>query len=285
MHRDRLTILCLAVLVAGCTGAPQPEITSTAAGASPTTISVATFNVEQFTDDTGKDFAALATICERYDIIAIQEVKKTGAAVDRLCRILGSTWAYELGDVTGNAERFAYLYRKDRIEYRGRKGWIAVDGQNPQISRVPFYAYFKSGDFDFILVTVHLFYSDDRRRADEIDQLIAWYRYFIAKSPEKDVIFLGDFNEKRKHPLFAKFSASGVLKVVTAGIPATNLSDTEDFDHVVINEGYTREFGGRVETFMFDEILFGNDDTKAQKAVSNHRPVIATFRTDLPDDD
>lgn len=34
--------------------------------------------------------------------------------------------------------------------------------------------------------------------------------------------------------------------------------------------------GGRVETFKFDKILFGNDDKKAEKTVSNHRPVIAT---------
>jgi hypothetical protein len=31
--------------------------------------------------------------------------------------------------------------------------------------------------------------------------------------------------------------------------------------------------------------MFGNDDKKGVKAVTNHRPMIAEFRTVLPDDD
>jgi hypothetical protein len=84
-------------------------------------------------------------------------------------------------------------------------------------------------------------------------------------------------------PLFAKFA--GTLQVVTSGIKATNLGDTEDFDHIIINQGFTREFDGKAEVFKFDEVLFGNDDAKAKKVVSDHRPVSAEFRTDLPDDD
>lgn len=279
--------IALVLATQGCQQSAQLSDVPASFPSSPVTISIATFNIQQFTDDCTKDFDVLANICRRYDIVAIQEVKKTGAAVEKLRTQLGDNWAYELSERTGNHERFAYIYRVDRVQFLGQKGWISFDGNNPPITinRIPFYAYFKAGSFDFILVTVHLFYTDDNRRAKEIDQLIAWYKYFVAKSPEKDIIFLGDFNEKRKKPLFARFTASGTLQVVTADEEPTNLGDTERYDHVILNKLRTNEFAEEVGVFKFDETLFGNDDAKAKAAVSDHRPVNAEFRTDLPDDD
>jgi endonuclease/exonuclease/phosphatase family metal-dependent hydrolase len=285
-------LILLLSLLAALAGCAQPSCNETpappqaTAPAVPSTISIATFNIEQFSDGAQKDFDSLAQICGRYDIVAIQEVRGQGIGVEQLAAKLGRIWVYELSGVTGNSERFAYLYRTDRIQFLGKKGWISFDEGNPPIaiSRVPFYAYFKAGNFDFILVTVHLFYSNDRRRADEIDQVIAWYKYFVSRSPEKDIIFLGDFNEKRGNPFFAKFASDGSLHVVTADEPPTNIGDTERFDHFILNGSHTREFL-RVGVFKFDEELFDNNDSHARRAVSNHRPVNAEFGTDLPDDD
>ena len=49
--------------------------------------------------------------------------------------------------------------------------------------------------------------------------------------------------------------------------------------------GHTREFAGRVPVFGFDKEMFGNEDKKGEKAVTNNRPVFAEFRTDLPEDE
>ena len=248
------------------------------------TIKIATFNIEQFTDNTPKDLQTIANIVRRYDLVAVQEVKKTGKAVRDLIEALGGQWDYLLGEITGNHERFAYIFNKDKVKFMNRMGALHFkDNRQVNIDRVPLFACFASGNFDFCLVTVHLFYTDDLRREAEIIQLIQWYKEHQKKDPEKDLIILGDFNEKKKKPLFGHFKDSR-FRVITEEL-FSNLGDTERYDHLILSRDTAHEFEGTAGVYKFDEVLFGNDDTLAEGKVSDHRPVFGVFWTNKEDDD
>lgn len=247
-------------------------------------IKIATFNVEQYTDDTGKDLQAIADIVRQYDLVAVQEVKKTGKAVRDLIAVLGGRWDYLLGETTGNHERFAYLFNKDKVSFAHRMGALHFkDNRQVIIDRVPLYACFVSGSFDFCLVTVHLFYTDDLRREAEIIQLIQWYKEHQKNDPEKDLIILGDFNEKKDNPLFQHFKDAR-FKIISEAL-LSNLSDSESYDHLIMSRHTTNEFEGSSGVFKFDEVVYGNNDALAEEKVSDHRPVFGVFWTNKEDDD
>src|SRR5687768_16951628 len=80
---------------------------------------LASWNIREF--DSGKygprsdeAFFYITEILSRFDIIAIQEVRQSLYALQRLRRLLGSWWDFIVTDVTlgrsGNPERMAFLY-------------------------------------------------------------------------------------------------------------------------------------------------------------------------------
>jgi endonuclease/exonuclease/phosphatase family metal-dependent hydrolase len=251
----------------------------------PNSIRIATWNLRQFSDRGKADLRAIASIIEagRFDLVAIQEVKRDGEQLDRLLNVLGPPWRATLSEMTGNYERFAYLYKGDRIALltEGSKPDFIPLPYAPVFDRVPYQASFRTGTFDFTLITVHLSYSDSTRRRKEAQALADYAVYLLGQSSEKDIVLLGDFNEQGRGNLhFAE--AHGWQKTIKE---PTNLNSKEIYDQLLIHPGHTREFIGLSGVIRFDESHYANDDARAREAVSDHRPAYADFATNLPDDD
>lgn len=103
---------------------------------------IATWNVRSFgglttkwsatqADTPKRDWRAVALIAEvasRFDVIAIQEVRRNTTALRFLFQQLGSGWRVIASDVTasgaGNDERLAFLYDAQRVEPSGLVGEI-----------------------------------------------------------------------------------------------------------------------------------------------------------------
>lgn len=179
----------------------------------------------------------LAEMASCFDLIAVQEVNQNLDALERLMRILGRKWDYIVTDTTegasGNGERMAFLYNRDKVWFRKIAGEVVLpDGQlvvspkkvkppkkqgntetvetkaKQQFARTPFLVAFQSGWFRFSLCTVHIYYGSEsgeklERRIAEIDRLVE----FFAKRQDKaskteqartseaeNYILLGDFN-------------------------------------------------------------------------------------------
>jgi hypothetical protein len=88
-----------------------------------TSIRIATWNLRKFSerDKPGQfppDLVAIAGIIKSssFDLVAIQEVQQTGQVVQKLRRQLGEPWRHYISPQTGNNERYAFLYRADRVE-------------------------------------------------------------------------------------------------------------------------------------------------------------------------
>ncbi len=247
---------------------------------------IATWNLRKFSDRARPDVAAIARLIRssEYDLLAIQEVQQQGQAVQRLRMALGEPWRHVISDQTGNHERFAFLYRADVIQTVTDPAFIDSP-ESPAFDRVPFTGRFRAGNFDFTLMTVHLWYGDansNPRRQQEVQALARIYEQFLATSDDKDLILLGDFNEFRTGGYLHYLESLGLQRLNSA---PTNLSSTQAYDNILIHPTHTREVAGRTGVLMFDETEFANDDKTAADDISDHRPVFADFHTTLPDDD
>ena len=184
---------------------------------------IATWNIREFgTTKYGgrraESYYYIAEIIARFDIIAVQEVRKDLAALKKLMSILGSHYEYIFTDVTdgkaGNEERLTFIFDTRKVRFGGLAGEMVLPplehkdpttGQSvtvpgKQLSRTPFMCGFKAGWTNFVLTTVHILYgkaaAEDPNRLEEIRQL--------AKSMSKradgkyewseNIVLLGDFN-------------------------------------------------------------------------------------------
>jgi endonuclease/exonuclease/phosphatase family metal-dependent hydrolase len=254
-------------------------------------IRIATWNLRKFSEREGvgqhkPDLVTIARIIKEsgFDLVAIQEVQREGQVVERLRRQLNEPWRYAVSERTGNNERYAFLWRADRVEAIGQPR-LYGGAEASSFSRVPVLAGFRSGQFDFTVVSVHLWYGDkanNPQRRTEADALARITREMAARGPEKDVIVLGDFNETRRDGNLRMFESFGWKRL---SFEATNLGSSEAFDNIMVDPRATREVTPRAGVVRFDETAFGNDDARAAREVSDHRPVWADFSTALADDD
>lgn len=260
--------------------APEPP-----AQISSESLRIATWNLRQFSGSTSRDWRGIVEIINQsqFDLLAIQEVKGAGEAIDQLLNLLGPPWrGSSLSPLTGNSERFAFLYRSDRVQEVGRPHLLTGAGVTV-FDRTPYVGSFRAGQFDFALVSVHLSYTDTARRRREAEALSRFARDIANQGPEHDVIVLGDFNEQRGNLAnLAYFDSMSWKRLITE---PTNLSGRDIFDNLLIDPKYSREWSGRSGVVRFDETRFGNDDPSAREAISDHRPAWADFVTVGPDDD
>jgi hypothetical protein len=142
-------------------------------------ILVATWNIRAFGDLTRKWASmegdsprrdlhaalAIAQILQRFDVIAVQEVKANLRALRDILKWLGDDWSFALTDVThgdkGNDERLAYLFNIKRAQLSGLACELVVpeDLKSPyaapanafqrQFVRTPYAVSFRAGQQTF----------------------------------------------------------------------------------------------------------------------------------------
>ena len=95
------------------------------------TLLLATWNIREFDSPAYglrgmEPYHYIAEIISRFDLVALQEVRRDTAPLDRLCGLLGPWWKYLVTDVTegtrGNKERMAFLYDSRKVEFGGLAG-------------------------------------------------------------------------------------------------------------------------------------------------------------------
>jgi endonuclease/exonuclease/phosphatase family metal-dependent hydrolase len=186
------------------------------------TLLLATWNIREFDSLAyGKRlpeaFYYIAEIIARFDLVAIQEVRKDLKPLETLLEILGGSWKYIASDVTegsqGNEERIAFLYDSRKVNFKGIAGELVLppiklkDEDNktiyqpvPQFARTPLICGFTAGWTRFMLCSVHILYGEgiknDPRRIEEIRQVAQFLRKRTLDQYAwaRNLILLGDFN-------------------------------------------------------------------------------------------
>ena len=247
---------------------------------------VATFNIKVF----GKTkiakpevVAELVTIFERYDLVAVQEIKDIDEQVpyqflDELNNNSSIDWKMVLSlrsglqeDDQNSQEQYAYYYRSD-VFISLDNGTLYNDSAKDSFQREPLVSQFElidlkgnSTGLDFTLINIHTKPTEAVSEMEALQDVLNWSSETFAES---DQIILGDFNGDCS---YASYQDLISLSISTANhtwiIPDdadTTVSDSRcAYDRVVTTGDLDERLTG----------AWGVDMEISSSNVSDHRPV------------
>ena len=303
-HFKQITAFCLILLLASSVFAADK-------------IKIGSWNIQNFGISKANDEAKMeiiGKILSQFDIIAVQEISNVYEKSDAGCpRNENSCPGNKNCDLLLNAlkahlsnskdyelmfspqvkdERYLFIYDRNKVEAMD-SGQLAVDPEDNlpvcdtksegKMARQPFYATFKAGKFDFVLMTAH---TSPSNNVAELQSLSAFYKRVQSdNSPQKDVILLGDLNAdcsylKKSMPIdFRRPEYTWVIEDNTDTTVGTN---TCTYDRMIFTKETTKDYTGNHGVFRFDS-EYHLSSSKA-KGISDHYPIWAEFYTNKDTD-
>ena len=286
---------------------PTPAVPRTAAVTRPTPVTqdvtskvsrrselkLAAWNIRILSDNS-RDDAELQKIAQTligYDFIAITELRDE-KVLKRLQKILsesGAEYGYLMSEPVGregssHKERYAFLYYKGLVSVvtDGKLYPDAMDGEDDFV-RDPYWATFRAGKFDFSVIAVHVVWGDSvAKRRSEVMELAEVYSYVQkANGAEDDILLVGDFNREPDDLLaYTPLLSLPSMTHLFQSPQKSHIGDSSLYDNIFFQKVHVTEWVGKSGIDKFDETDFGNNDSAANLAVSDHRPVWAVFRID-----
>lgn len=253
-------------------------------------ILLATWNIQHFSEKKSwRSLKYIADIIERFDIVAIQEIKSDLRGLSKLQEILPGQYRALVSDVTGNYERFAFLYDQRTVEATGLVSDVALDldtvsHEGFQLHRMPYCASFKAGRFDFTVVSVHIFQSDTSFRVREIDLLAEKIKNLSemqrSKVVDRDFFVVGDFNIQRDGDrFFNALVGHGFQMPHGMDLLTTNFNRTGTYDKVAWVDREDFYFNDQYNVVPFNEVVYQERNPPGGKReISDHLPLWAEFR-------
>lgn len=269
---------------------------------------LATFNIREFGARRRQGFAinALAEMCNRFDIIALQELRSQLGDLKRLLKVLGPYWKVLFNDPAGeprrpgNDERFAYLYDSRIVRFTGMAAELLISddflaakglpkGDMSVPWRTPYMASFRAGTFDFVLLTVHIQWNSGggiKARAKEIGMITRWIgkRQQDAKLYDPDIFVLGDFNiPGLGSATFRALRKHGLTVPPKLRTIKTNLGKSKHYDQIAYYKENTDCTIGKVGVIDFYSAFFRKNMKKRQRErmtyeISDHLPLWMELR-------
>ena len=250
--------------------------------------------------------ACIAEIVQRFDVVAVQEIKRETTAIRTLVdEFLGSEWSVILTDVTagssGNTERLGFVYDRRRVRPSGLAGEIVLpptDAGDPaeQFDRTPYIVGFEAGGTRFSLVTAHIRFGEIP--ADRLPELQAFAGFTATELRDRarvndreigSVIVLGDFNidERGDNSLFQAFVAKGlVVPEPLRGLKTTFGTQPKHYDQIAwfMGSDMRLPFTSRARVVNFMGAVFKElTPSETSFRMSDHFPLWAEFQTDRSD--
>lgn len=244
-------------------------------------IVIGTWNLQHLGAKKSDSMLSIAASCLRdMDLVAVQEVSLSGGAqaIARLSALLdrsGHDWDYIISEpttavVSGESERYAILWRKDKVHYTGRSFLAAAFAG--RISREPFIAFFKAEGKTFSLVNFHAL---PRKKQPETE--IRYLKLFRDSLRLPFPVFAGDFNCPHTHTVFLPLKSKG-YKPALADQKTTlrqACKDGECLASAYDNIFYPVEFFSCAQAGVVPFYRLFGGDMKAARRLSDHLPVFA----------
>jgi endonuclease/exonuclease/phosphatase family metal-dependent hydrolase len=257
------------------------------------TLRLATWNIREFDSPAygarSEDaFFFIAEIVSRFDLIAIQEVRRDLTALKTLARHLGGHWKYLVTDTTegapGNDERLAFLYDTSKVEFTGLAGELVLpdvtkaDGSVVpvrQIVRTPFTAGFSTAWVDLQLATVHILYGEDKPdSAGRIAEISTVAKFLAARaadpqSASPNLVLLGDFNiyDRSDATMKALTDAGWSVPAELHALPGSNVPKDRFYDQMaVLPVAHHFQPAGPAGIFDYYQSVFRLEDEHAYVA-------------------
>ncbi|MFC1745622.1 helix-hairpin-helix domain-containing protein, partial [Candidatus Riflebacteria bacterium] len=154
----------------------QKRVRKKTSTAIPESIKIGSFNIRLLSNSSrsDKELGLIVDLIQDFDLVAIQELRDA-AVLKRLVKILnkrGHVYKHVVSPKVGRGvkELYAYVYKKGTVKLL--HGPFVYSEKGDEFIREPYYAYFKAGNFDFYLVTIHVFWGKSKKkRRPEIREL------------------------------------------------------------------------------------------------------------------
>lgn len=263
-------------------------------------ITIATWNIRAFGSATRTPAAIhyIAEILSQFNLIAITELRDNLADLERVMDILGPYWRVVHSDYrkdsAGNSERIGFLYDKRAVVFTG----LAAEAEPPKKKnrktgvwedlhadwwRSPYMASFRAGNFDFVILAVHIRWGgSEAARKPALENLAEWVhkRRKDKFVKDKDIILLGDFNiPKVDSDLFRAITKKGLRSPAALLGVKSNLSRTATYDQMFHSPTKVKRFTDKGGVVVFEkgdhEVLFGPTVKKSRFTyqMSDHLPL------------
>ncbi len=249
------------------------------------TLRLATWNIREFDAPsygtrTWDAYYYIAEIISRFDLVAIQEVRRDLRALKTLMSHLGRDWEYLVTDTTegtrGNNERMAFVYDRRKVRFTGVAAELVLppirrDGAlipADQVARTPFTASFQSGWVAFELTTVHIIYGESSAVPPERVTEIGAVAQLLAGRGGKDgttnnLVLLGDFNifARGDATLLALTDAGWTIPKPLQSVPGSNVAKDKFYDQIaVLSRAHQFHPAGPAGVFDYYESVFRDQD-------------------------
>lgn len=269
-------------------------------------ILLATWNIREFGKSRRTEAAVhyIAEVLGQFDLIGIVELRENLVDLQRVLRIMGPYWRAVYSDMVpdagGNRERICYVYDKRAVVFNGlasaafaprkKQGdeYPAIDWWRP-----PYVASFRSGTFDFVVLTTHIRWGDkgEEGRVGELTKLADWIeRKRVSEFAEdRDLIVMGDCNiPGAEGPAFKALTRHGLVmpRVLRQGTHGSNLEKNKRYDQILHLPQYPESFinsGGVLDFYADDHRpLFPRlEKDKFTYQMSDHLPLWVQINTDI----
>ena len=269
-----------------------------ASGKSRETIRIATFNIKTFGQSKSSSreiMGHLAQIMNRFDVIAIQEVRANdgqGMPIRRLVNLIndsGQRYSATLSNPIGTGdykECYAFIWDETRIRFIQDSAYVVHDAEG-RIEREPMVASFETrlqpGEpgtpFRFTAINAHTKpdavhpNSPDGEINVLDDVFIRVGNYESQVAGEDDFILLGDLNVDNNN--LGELRQIPNLYSVAGNKVKTNTAGTATYDHILVDHEATKEYTRGFGVFKLQEELNLTDEQAA--AISDHLPLWAEF--------
>ena len=233
------------------------------------------YNIGLSKDD--EEMRYIADLLRNYDIIAVQEVSTQISgprAITKLNEELsrkGAKWDYVISDPTSGegAERYAYLWRTEKVKLLGRPWLVKAKGLDEKINREPYMARFKVGENRILMGNFHAV-PTSKNPEQEIELLDELHNAYSRDN----LTIMGDFNLSQKSKAFDGLKSKGYRPVLLNQKTSlkTKVKDGEHLAQEYDNVFYENEAFQSLKSGVIDFVKdFGT--LKEARNISDHLPV------------
>src|SRR5690606_8807578 len=244
---------------------------------------LASWNLKNFgASKTSEQMQLISSILKDFDIVALQEITTAPNGAQQVARLVallqqtGEHWDYVLSPPTrsgnkGEQERYAFLWKTSLVKISG-KAQLEPHFRD-SISREPFMADFIFGQQRFTLVNFHAL-----PKKKQPEREIKWFKFLPRLYPNKQLIFLGDFNCTEQHSVFNPLKKMGYHPALQGQKTTLRQKCIQNdclasaYDNIFFPAGLKLQKSGVVPFFHWF-----HSDMKAARSLSDHLPVYAIF--------
>lgn len=248
-------------------------------------VKICSWNIQHFgKSKSNEEVGFMANTLKEFDIIAIQEVVAGNGGPQAIARLAdelnrkGQKWDYVLSEPTQgtpySSERYAFIWKTAKVQRNG-KPWLDKNYEQ-EIDREPYFMDFEYEGTRFTLVSLHAIPKSKQPETE-----IKYLKFLPGLYPNKNLVFLGDFNLAQSNSVFIPLKNMCYQPVLVAQKTSLRTKCTPDclaseYDNIFVESEKVQVMNSGVVHFYT-----AFPDLKTARAISDHIPVWAEI--DFPE--